>query len=224
MKASFDLNPSLPKIVHNLRSLVLENVKHGPAMISLAVLIFLILTPACNQRPRSTWETLDLMDSTGLIHHPHLSTNALAHVFVFLSNDCPIANRSVPELLRLHQEFSRQQIQFWWVHSNPDETVASIRQHTVDFKLPETVIVDSNQFLAEFLGATITPEVFVHDTLGSLLYRGRIDDRAVALGQERPVGFALFMAILVSWFVFRFGRSRRRCAGLRREISRALLP
>jgi hypothetical protein len=36
-------------------------------------------------------------------------------------------------------------------------------------------------------GATITPEAVVVDPQGRVLYRGRIDDRYVSLGLERPV-------------------------------------
>ncbi len=36
-------------------------------------------------------------------------------------------------------------------------------------------------------GATITPEAVVVDPHGRVLYRGRIDDRYVSLGLERPV-------------------------------------
>jgi hypothetical protein len=46
-------------------------------------------------------------------------------------------------------------------------------------------LIDSNKKIANQLKASITPEVFILDINGSLLYSGRIDDWAYSLGKKR---------------------------------------
>jgi len=112
-------------------------------------------------------------------------TKALA--FVFVSVECPISNRYAPEVRRLHDKFAAQGIEFSLVYPNPMEPVAAIRRHVKDYSYPMRALRDPRQELANVAGATITPEAAVFDAHGRVLYRGRIDDRYVSLGVERPV-------------------------------------
>ena len=67
------------------------------------------------------------------------------------------------------------------------EPAAAIRRHLKDYSYPMRALRDPRQELAKVAGATITPEAAVFDARGRVLYRGRIDDRYVSLGVERPV-------------------------------------
>lgn len=106
-------------------------------------------------------------------------------VLVFVSNDCPIANRYAPEIRRIAREYGRLGVGFWVVHPLADETEASIREHTREYGLPGTVVRDPERRLVGLLGIRVTPEVAVVDGEGRLRYRGRVDDRYPALGQKR---------------------------------------
>jgi hypothetical protein len=112
-------------------------------------------------------------------------TTALA--FIFVSVECPISNRYAPEVRRLHDKFAAQGIEFSLVYPNPMEPVTAIRRHLKDYSYPMRALRDPRQELAKIAGATITPEAAVFDARGRVLYRGRIDDRYVSLGVERPV-------------------------------------
>ena len=48
-----------------------------------------------------------------------------------------------------------------------------------------TAAVDSDGTLAAKVGATTTPEVAVIDRAGGVRYRGRIDNKYVAIGRAR---------------------------------------
>ena len=76
---------------------------------------------------------------------------------------------------------------FSLVYPNPVEPVAAIRRHLKDYSYPMRALRDPRHELVKTAGATITPEAAVFDPHGRLLYRGRIDDRYVSLGLERPV-------------------------------------
>ena len=110
-----------------------------------------------------------------------------AIVFVFTSTDCPISNRYAPEIRRLAARFAADGIIFRLIYPNPSDQPSAIREHLTAFAYGGVVQAfhDPEQTLAKFAGATVTPETAVYAGR-RLLYRGRIDDRYVDLGHERP--------------------------------------
>lgn len=110
-------------------------------------------------------------------------------VLIFAASDCPISNRYVPEVARLHREFGAQGVHFWWVFPNPQDTAPLVARHDRDFAISESIVLDTQQALVRRAHATITPEsaVFaIRDGSMRELYHGRIDDRYLAFGRERP--------------------------------------
>lgn len=112
--------------------------------------------------------------------------NAKALVFIFVSNECPIANRYAPEIERLHKQYASNEVVFILVHSDPSETQAAIDKHTRDFGYTCAVLRDTDQQLARKAGVKVTPEAAVFLPGGKRVYRGRIDNRYAAFGKARP--------------------------------------
>jgi hypothetical protein len=114
---------------------------------------------------------------------------AKAVVLFFTTSDCPISNRYIPEIERLDREFAPQGVHFWWVYPDPADTAAVVRRHDAEFQIHADEVLDTEQRLTRMAHATITPEaaVFLPTAAGLReVYRGRIDDRYLALGEERP--------------------------------------
>jgi thiol-disulfide isomerase/thioredoxin len=111
-------------------------------------------------------------------------------VLIFAASDCPISNRYVPEVARLGQEFSGKGVRFLWVYPNPSDTAEVVAEHNRDFSIPNKLaVLDTRQSLVVWAHATVTPEAAVFLAEGKELrevYHGRIDDRYISLGQERP--------------------------------------
>ena len=107
-------------------------------------------------------------------------------VLIFVSIDCPISNRYAPEITRLHDEFTPRGVRFRLVYPNPLDDAAAIARHLREFGYPPIGERDRDGTLVKMAGATITPEAAVFDARQRLVYRGRIDDRFVELGRERP--------------------------------------
>jgi hypothetical protein len=128
---------------------------------------------------------------TDLDGHPVLLAQSAAPAIVlfFTASDCPISNRYEPEMLRLQQKFAAAGVEFWWVYPNPGDTAEVIRRHQAQFPGSARVLRDTQQLLIHLSRATVTPEAAVlipgNGTLREV-YHGRIDDRYIALGQERP--------------------------------------
>lgn len=105
-------------------------------------------------------------------------------VLVFTTTDCPISNRYAPEIQRLAAKFA-DQATFVLVYPVATDSPERIREHRKKFGFSLASIRDTAQKLVRQTGVTVTPEVAV--MAGErIVYRGRIDDRYVDLGRERP--------------------------------------
>jgi len=146
----------------------------------LAVLILLVVPAAAGE----TTAPLLLPDLDGSRVNP-LSGDAKATVFLFTRSDCPISNRYAPEVGRLHERFSRLDVEFWLVYLDPDETTETIRRHMKEYGYRLGALRDPGHELVRRTGAKVTPEAVVFDGSGAMVYRGRIDDRYTAFGKAR---------------------------------------
>ncbi len=112
----------------------------------------------------------------------------VATALIFLTTDCPIANQSAPEIERVFQDNLRRGVRVWLVFVEPSESPSKVREHLREFGLHAPVLRDPARVLVRQSGVHVTPEavVYVQNGAARLTYRGRIDDRAVKLGRQRP--------------------------------------
>ncbi|MGC2401540.1 MAG: redoxin domain-containing protein [Acidobacteriaceae bacterium] len=112
-----------------------------------------------------------------------------AVVLFFAASDCPISNRYIPELQRLAQQFGPGGVRVWFVYPNPGDNAQVILAHDREFGITTQTALDTRQTLTNMAHATTTPEAALFVLQGEGLrevYRGRIDDRYITLGTERP--------------------------------------
>ena len=112
-------------------------------------------------------------------------TTIKAAALVFILPDCPICNSYIPELNRLHEEFSTMSIKMILVHADPATTPEQARQHARDYQIQLPVALDPLSGWVKKAGATVAPEVALFSPHGELLYRGRIDNQYAELGKRR---------------------------------------
>jgi hypothetical protein len=128
-----------------------------------------------------------LTDVEGRAVDPFLaSENSDAVLFLFASVDCPVSNRYAPEVQRLHAAFAPKNVSFWLVYPNPYETAEQVKDHLKAFSYPVHALLDPRHDLVKLARVSITPEAALFDKGRTLAYHGRIDDRFVSLGVERP--------------------------------------
>ena len=110
-----------------------------------------------------------------------------AIVYLFTSTDCPISNRYAPEVRRLAEAFGSKGVVFRLVYPNPSEDARAIREHMAAYSYTgiAEAVRDPTRALVTFTGVQVTPEAAIVAG-GNVVYRGRIDDRYVDLGRERP--------------------------------------
>ena len=153
--------------------------------ISRLVLLLSLLTAACAPAPVEPPEPEGLVDLGGRSADPRQGAHGPV-VFLFVRDDCPVANRYAPEMKDLWRRFSPAGVSFWLVYPDPAATPESIRRHREEFDLPLPALRDREHRLAAETGVEVTPEAAVFDASGRLVYRGRIDDRWASFGRSRP--------------------------------------
>ncbi len=107
-----------------------------------------------------------------------------ATVFVFVTNDCPIAARYLPRIAALETEYRARDVRFALVNVGAADSVVDAAASAVEHAIGFPVLKDFDGSAAAALGATRTPEAVVLDRERRIVYRGRIDDQ-YRLGCER---------------------------------------
>jgi thiol-disulfide isomerase/thioredoxin/mono/diheme cytochrome c family protein len=110
------------------------------------------------------------------------TSSARLRAISFLGCDCPVAKLYAPRLKELAERFAAQGVEFVGINSNPQDTIAKMetyaREHGLDDPAVDFALLkDHDGQLALRLGASRTPEVFLIDSLGQVIYQGRIDDQ-----------------------------------------------
>lgn len=127
-----------------------------------------------------------LSDTAGRTHTPAEWASKRAVVLFFSSTDCPLANGYVPEMNRMQQSYSPRGVAFYAVQGDATIAPAEVARHAREYAFAFPYLIDPEESLAAYTGATTVPEVAVLSPRGDILYLGRIDNRQEDFGKQRP--------------------------------------
>lgn len=97
-------------------------------------------------------------------------------VYVVIAEECPICNYMGRPLARLADKYENE-VAFKAVFPLKRSNYKTINQFKTKYGMEKfESILDKDQSLIKELGATVTPEVFITDSSGDVLYQGRISD------------------------------------------------
>lgn len=120
-------------------------------------------------------------------------------VVVFACNHCPYV-QSIESVLG---DVARDQTDVAWlaicsndISAYPDDDIPGLRQQIQRARWPFPYLVDTSQDVARTFGAVCTPDFFVFDSAGALIYRGAMDDARPK--QPQPVDAAHLLAALAA--------------------------
>lgn len=108
-------------------------------------------------------------------------------VYVFLSETCPICQNYTLTLKELYSKYKDQQIRMIGIFPNHYSTQKEIDAFRKQYSIPFPLTLDADGVFTKHFKAEVTPEVFVEDKTGKLIYSGRIDDTFYAIGKRRTV-------------------------------------
>ncbi|MEK7469397.1 MAG: redoxin domain-containing protein [Planctomycetota bacterium] len=136
------------------------------------------LRPSAEPKPGAPGVSLDgfaLKDQGGEERTLASLSDRKAVVLVFLSTQCPISNRYLPELAGILKEYSEQGVSMLGVDSNYNEQ-QELAAYAKEREIAFPVLRDGDHALADRLGIETVPTVVVLDQKRVVRYRGRVDD------------------------------------------------
>ena len=97
-------------------------------------------------------------------------------VVIFIATKCPVSNAYNDRMEKLAVDYKAKGVNVIGINSNNTEPPAEVKAHASDKHLTFTILKDDGNKIADRLGATRTPEAYVLDASGKLVYHGRIDN------------------------------------------------
>ncbi len=162
---------------------------HRAAILAVAAVVSVVAAVVSLDQPAAPAQTLHRGINTTVNLSSLATRDTRAVVLYFIASDCPVSNRTLPEMLRVEHEFATHRVTFVFVYPNSTETPETIRAHRAAYSLTETFLTDPRDTYARLAAANTTPEAAILVPVGKTLkpvYTGRIDDRYLSLGTERP--------------------------------------
>lgn len=106
-----------------------------------------------------------------------------AHIYIFYAPECPLSQKYTLPIARLQQQYA-EKIRFLGVFPGAPDSIA-YESFKKKYDITYPLLNDPNFTLVSALKATITPEVFLLDQWGKIIYHGAIDDWVIRLGKTK---------------------------------------
>ena len=117
-----------------------------------------------------------LPDADGAEHTLKSLTGKNGAVLIFISVQCPVSNAYNDRMEKLNQDYKAKGVNVIGINSNNTEPAGAVKSHASEKNLTFTILKDNGNKIADRLGAAKTPEAYVIDASGKLVYHGRIDN------------------------------------------------
>jgi peroxiredoxin len=128
-----------------------------------------------------------LQDALGAKHSLAELHDKRAVVVVFLGTECPLAKLYGSRLAELDAEYRAKGVAILGIDANQQDSLLEIGHYVRAHKIEFPVLKDAAGEVAKSFGATRTPEAFLLDASGKVVYHGRIDDE-FGIGYKRQNG------------------------------------
>lgn len=102
--------------------------------------------------------------------------DSTAIVVMFIATQCPVSNAYNERMVALFNDYQAQGFAFIGINSNKQESVEEIKEHSQKNNFDFPVLKDWNNVIADQFEATVTPEIYILNSLFEILYHGRIDN------------------------------------------------
>jgi thiol-disulfide isomerase/thioredoxin len=111
-------------------------------------------------------------------------------VIMFICNHCPFVKHVNQELVKLANEYIGKGIGFAAINANdadnyPEDSPDKMKEVALQLKYPFPYLYDETQEVAKAYNAACTPDFFIYNSEGFLVYRGQLDDSRP--GNDIPV-------------------------------------
>ena len=117
-----------------------------------------------------------LPDADGAQHTLNSLKGKNGAVIIFIATKCPVSNAYNDRMEKLAEDYKAKGVNVIGINSNNTEPSAEVKSHAAEKGLKFTILKDDGNKIADRLGANHTPEAYMIDASGKLVYHGRIDN------------------------------------------------
>jgi peroxiredoxin len=133
-------------------------------------------TPDAKATIGSVAPDFKLPDADGKEHTLASLKGKSGTVVIFIATKCPVSNAYNARMQKLADDYRAKGVNVVGINSNVAELAPEVKQHAADNGLTFTILKDAGNQVADRFGAQVTPEAYLLDAAGKLVYRGRIDN------------------------------------------------
>jgi len=117
-----------------------------------------------------------LPDADGAQHTLNSLKGKNGAVIIFIATRCPVSNGYNDRMEKLAEDYQSKGINVIGINSNSTEPASEVKSHAAEKHLTFAILKDDGNKIADRFGANHTPEAYVIDASGKLVYHGRIDN------------------------------------------------
>ncbi|MET0649715.1 MAG: thioredoxin family protein [Pyrinomonadaceae bacterium] len=117
-----------------------------------------------------------LPDADGKEHSLASLKGKSGTLILFIATQCPVSNAYNARMQKLADDYRARGVNVVGINSNSTEPAAEVKQHAADKGLNFTILKDAGNQIADRYDAQVTPEAYLLDPSGKLVYQGRIDN------------------------------------------------
>ena len=117
-----------------------------------------------------------LPDADGTAHSLKSLKGKNGAVLIFIATRCPVSNGYNERMEKLAEDYKARGVNIIGINSNNIEPASEVKSHAAEKHLTFAILKDDGNKIADRLGATRTPEAYLLDASGKLVYHGRIDN------------------------------------------------
>jgi peroxiredoxin len=97
-------------------------------------------------------------------------------LLLFVATKCPVSNDYNERMAALAKDYTGRGFSVIGINSNKTEPADEVSKHAAEKGLAFTILKDPDNVVADYFGASFTPEAYLFDRDWTLRYHGRIDD------------------------------------------------
>lgn len=119
---------------------------------------------------------LKLQTLSGAAAQLHSLNGQNGTLLLFVATKCPISNDYNERMAALARDYTSRGFAVIGINSNKTEPADEVSKHAAEKGLAFTILKDPDNVVADYFGASFTPEAYLFDRDWTLRYHGRIDD------------------------------------------------
>lgn len=117
-------------------------------------------------------------------------------VLLFLNTECPICKKYQGSFKKLNKKYNAS-CEFIYIFPNNDDSADVEQFCAFDSISKKHIVLDPNLQYTKLANATITPQAVIINK-NKIVYSGKIDDRFLTLGSEKPASVNYIEKVLIS--------------------------